>query len=104
VHQVSDRFNGNERVFVRQPSKGTHVCVVTLERQLMSGSSFAIVVTGGFGSLPVSQVFENLLNCFHMLRHQLLTAISDAARRSLHWQLRSWALQPRSSEAVSFSL
>ena len=56
VHQVSDRFNGNERVFIRQPSRGTHVCAVTLERQLMSGSSFAVVITGGFGKLPVSQV------------------------------------------------
>jgi hypothetical protein len=56
IHQVSDRFNTNERVFIRQPSMGTYVCVVTLERQLISGSSFAVVITGGFSELPVSQV------------------------------------------------
>jgi hypothetical protein len=56
VHQVSDRFNSNERIFIQQPSLGTHVCVVTLERQLMSGSTFAIAITGGFRNVPVSQV------------------------------------------------
>ena len=56
IHQVSDRFNTNERVFIRHPSKGTYLCVVTLERQLMSGSSFAVVITGGFSELPVSKV------------------------------------------------
>jgi hypothetical protein len=56
VHQVSDRFNVNERVFVRQPSMGIHVCTVTMERQLMYGSSFAVAITAGFGTLPVSQV------------------------------------------------
>jgi hypothetical protein len=56
VHQVSDRMNSNERVFIRSPSIGTYVCSVTLERQLMTGSSFAVVITGGFGAQPVSQV------------------------------------------------
>ena len=56
MHQVSDRMNTNERVFIRHPSKGSHVCVVTFERQLMFGSSFAIVITGGFTQLPLSQV------------------------------------------------
>jgi hypothetical protein len=56
VHQVSDRFNTNERVIIRHPSKGTYVCVVTLERQLISGASFSVVITGGFSQLPVSEV------------------------------------------------
>ncbi len=56
MYQVSDRMNTNERVFIRQPSSGIHVCVVTLERQLMTGSSFAVVLTGGFKKSPSSQV------------------------------------------------
>ena len=61
MHQVSDRFNSNERIFIQQPSLGTHVCVVTLERQLMSGSTFAIAITGGFRNEPISQVCYNHL-------------------------------------------
>jgi hypothetical protein len=70
VHQVSDRFNSNERIFIQQPYLGTHVCVVTLERQLMSGSTFAVVITGGFRNVPVSQV------CY---RHLFLLSHSSSA-------------------------
>ncbi len=66
MHQVSDRFNSNERIFIQQPSLGTHVCVVTLERQLMSGSTFAIAITGGFRNVPISQVcYKHLLLLSH---------------------------------------